>query len=194
MNARGAATVAFRSVINLYSVLTEIAPDVTSARIIDVFRAAKDRPSFDGHPYTCDGEQVPGLPSLCAAQGVLIRLEVGAPNGFVEASDGWIDVPKVLAARETARATESYLHFVQGVEKPRSGVVDLQLAENVDPFRVVRYFHERTHFITNCGKVVDERHERQFVRIRVENHIKSPTNTTFYFPTFDNNIYRKKYL
>lgn len=94
-NARGAATVAFRSTMNLYSVLSEIGAAATPQQIIDTFRAAKDRPSYDGHAYTCDGKQVPGLPSLCAAQGVLGRLD--GPDQFSEVSDGWIDVPAIVA-------------------------------------------------------------------------------------------------
>lgn len=94
-SARSAATVGFRGAMNLYSVLLELGPEATSSQIIDTFRAAVDRPSFDGHNYTCDGKQVPGLPSLCAAQGVLARLD--GPDTFSEVSDGWIDVPGVIA-------------------------------------------------------------------------------------------------
>ena len=92
---RSAATVSFRGAMNLWAVLNEIGPDAASAKIIDAFRGAKDRPSFDGHPYTCDGKQIPAMPSMCASQQVIAELQPG--NQFVEASDGWIDVPGVLA-------------------------------------------------------------------------------------------------
>lgn len=96
VNARGAATVAFRGAMNLYDVLLELGDEPTPAGVIDTFRAAVDRSSFDGHPYTCDGDQIPDLPSLCAAQEVLVR--VGGPAGdvFTEESDGWIDVPGIV--------------------------------------------------------------------------------------------------
>lgn len=95
VNAKGAATVAFRGAMNLYSVLDELGATPTPAGVIDVFRAATDRPSFDGYPYTCDGAQIPKLPSLCASQEVLVRIAADGET-FTEESDGWIDVPKIV--------------------------------------------------------------------------------------------------
>jgi branched-chain amino acid transport system substrate-binding protein len=91
---RSAATVSFRGAMNLWSVLDEIGPGVTSKQIMSTLRAAKDRPSFDGHAYTCDGKQIPEAPSMCASQQVIAVLTPG--NQLVEGSDGWIDVPGVL--------------------------------------------------------------------------------------------------
>ena len=93
---RSAATVSFRGAMNLWSVLNELGPDATASEITSTLRSAKDRPSFDGHSYTCDGKQIPALPSMCASQQVIAELRPG--NTFVEASDGWIDVPGVLAS------------------------------------------------------------------------------------------------
>ena len=97
VHAKGAATVAFRSAMNLYAVLDELGPDATSSEVIDTFRAARKRASFDGYPYTCDGKQIPALPSLCAPQEVLVRVGPDAET-FTEVSDGWIDVPKIVAS------------------------------------------------------------------------------------------------
>lgn len=86
---QGAGTVSFRSVVNLYAALRDIgAARVTRASILEFFRNAQDRPSFFGHPYTCDGEQLAGLPAICAPQQTLGRFEDGA---IVQISD-WIDV------------------------------------------------------------------------------------------------------
>ncbi|MFZ4518403.1 MAG: ABC transporter substrate-binding protein [Microthrixaceae bacterium] len=93
---RSAATVGFRGVMNLWAVLSDIGPQATRTQVIDSFRAARDRPSFDGHPYTCDGKQIPALPSLCSPQEVIAELK--GRGDFVEASDGWIDVPAIVAA------------------------------------------------------------------------------------------------
>jgi branched-chain amino acid transport system substrate-binding protein len=93
--AQSAATVSFRGAMNLWAVLDEIGADATSEQIIEAFRNSRNEPSFDGHPYTCDGEQIPALPSMCASQQVIA--ELGGSGGFVEVSDGWIDVPTVLA-------------------------------------------------------------------------------------------------
>lgn len=91
---RSAATVAFKGAMNLWAVLDDLGPDATSEQIIEAFRSAEDEPSFDGHPYTCDGQQIPELPSMCASQQVIATLS--APDEFTEASDGWIDVPTVI--------------------------------------------------------------------------------------------------
>jgi branched-chain amino acid transport system substrate-binding protein len=94
----GAGTVTFRAVMNLWSVANEIgADDLDTAAVIDAMRAARDRPSYDGHPYTCDGRQVPGLMALCAPQQVLIAAD---GDGFTMRSDGWIDVAALLADRD----------------------------------------------------------------------------------------------
>ncbi len=95
-NALGAATVSFRDAMNLWAVLDELGPDVTGAAVTARLRAATDRPSFGGHAYTCDGQQVPSMPALCAPQQVIA--EIKEDGSFSEASDGWIDVPTVLAA------------------------------------------------------------------------------------------------
>ncbi|MFM8972278.1 MAG: ABC transporter substrate-binding protein [Actinomycetota bacterium] len=86
-------TVSFRSVINLYVALREIGYDnITPQAILAKFRAAKDAPSFFGHPYTCNGEALPGYPALCAPQQTLGRLV----DGQIEAVSGWIDVGSLL--------------------------------------------------------------------------------------------------
>lgn len=89
-----AATVAFRGAMDLWALLDELGPEASASALIRELRAAVDRPSFDGHPFTCDGTPVPDLPSLCAPQEVIVRLT--ADGGFREVSDGWIDVPAVL--------------------------------------------------------------------------------------------------
>lgn len=98
VNAVGAATVSFRAAMNLWGVLDRLSragTEITSGAVVDALRASKDEPSFDGHPFTCDGKQVPGLPGLCAPQQVLVELQAGGK--FAEVSDGWVDVSKVLA-------------------------------------------------------------------------------------------------
>jgi branched-chain amino acid transport system substrate-binding protein len=93
--AQSAGTVTFRSIMNLWVALNEIgAADLTPEAVASWFRERVDQPSFDGHPYTCDGTQVPGLPALCAPQQVLIRFEDGT---MVQHSEGWIDVPEILS-------------------------------------------------------------------------------------------------
>lgn len=100
---RSAATVAFRGVMNLWSVLADIGPQATRSQVMEAFRAARDRASFDGHPYTCDGKQISALPSLCSPQEIIAELK--GRSDFVEASDGWIDVPAIVARTGVPTAT-----------------------------------------------------------------------------------------
>jgi branched-chain amino acid transport system substrate-binding protein len=80
--------------MNLWVVLNAVGADATPAQIADAFRNATDQPSFDGHPYTCSVEQIPGFASMCAPQQILAELtDVGE---LQEVSDGWIDVPAIL--------------------------------------------------------------------------------------------------
>ena len=92
LDPAGAGTVSFRSLINLYSLLVELGPDaITADAIVESLRAQEDTPSFMGHPYTCDGEQLAGLPATCSPQQVLARIEDGE---LVQISD-WIDVGEI---------------------------------------------------------------------------------------------------
>ena len=87
-NAQAAGTVAFRGMMNLYAVLAELGgDDITSEGIVEVLESAVDRRSFWGHPYTCDGEQVPGLPSLCAPQQALFSFVDGELTFVTD----WVD-------------------------------------------------------------------------------------------------------
>ena len=97
-NAQAAGTVAFRGMMNLYGILSELgADDISSDRIIEVLRSAENRESFWGHPYTCDGEQVPGLQSLCAPQQTLFTIE-GSNATDITFITEWIDTVALFEA------------------------------------------------------------------------------------------------
>lgn len=89
-NPIGAGTVSFRSFMNLYSVLGEL-DEITPAAITASLRAKVDAPSFMGHPYTCDGEQLEGLPAACSPQQVLARMQ----DQELTQVGTWIDVGEV---------------------------------------------------------------------------------------------------
>ncbi|MEI8002263.1 MAG: ABC transporter substrate-binding protein, partial [Actinomycetes bacterium] len=93
--AGGAGTVGFRGFMNLYALLREVGADhVSAAALIARARAAVDHPSFWGHPYTCDGRQVPGMPALCAPQQVLFER---SPGGAFRSVSGWIPTDRLFA-------------------------------------------------------------------------------------------------
>jgi branched-chain amino acid transport system substrate-binding protein len=93
--ASGSGTIGVRSTMNLYALMAELGPDeVSREAVIDLIRASDDRPSFWGYPYTCDGEQVAGLPSLCAPQQTLFTAEGVAD--FVRVGPPFIDTVSIF--------------------------------------------------------------------------------------------------
>lgn len=98
VEAGSAATIAFGSLMNLYVELVAIgADDLSSQAIIDDFRSAVDRPSYMGHAYTCDGQQMGGdLPAICAPQQILTQMT----DGELEQISDWIDVSALVVPEE----------------------------------------------------------------------------------------------
>jgi branched-chain amino acid transport system substrate-binding protein len=93
----GSGTLGVRSTMNLYALLDEIGPDdVSSQAVLDLVRDAVDRPSFWGYSYTCDGEQVKGLPALCAPQQTLFTAR--GPMDFVLVGPEVIDTVALFDA------------------------------------------------------------------------------------------------
>jgi branched-chain amino acid transport system substrate-binding protein len=104
LNPVGASTVTFRSFMNLYAVLVGLVADGTSngatddgtidaAAVIAALRSQRQTPSFMGHPYTCDGQQLVGLPALCSPQQILVRTS----DRTLEQISDWIDVGAIYA-------------------------------------------------------------------------------------------------
>ena len=87
----GAGTVTFRAVMNLYRVLGGIEGDITPATITEALRSPVDTPSFNGHPYTCDGRQFEGLAAMCSPHQVLAVMH----DGQLDQIGQWIDVGAV---------------------------------------------------------------------------------------------------
>jgi branched-chain amino acid transport system substrate-binding protein len=94
--AGGGGTVTFRATMNVWAMLSDLGADVTPAAAAESLRSSRATASFWGHPYTCDGNQIPGLPALCAPQQTLMKiLRDGDDPTFVV--DDWIDVPALVA-------------------------------------------------------------------------------------------------
>jgi branched-chain amino acid transport system substrate-binding protein len=94
INPIGAPTVTFRSFMNLYAVLAGLAngpggaDDIDAGAVAGSLAAQRDTPSFMGHPYTCDREQMEGLPSVCSPQQIVAQLA----DGELVQRTGWVDV------------------------------------------------------------------------------------------------------
>lgn len=94
LDAATAGTVSFRSFMNLWVVLNEVGADhLTPAAVMKAFRSKVDAPSFMGHPYTCDGHQLEGLPALCSPQQILARID----DRTLHQLGTWIDVGRIYA-------------------------------------------------------------------------------------------------
>lgn len=92
----GAGTVGLRSLLSLYGVLDRLGADgVSREAVLDAMREAVDAPTFWGHPHTCDGQQVSGLPALCAPQQSLI--EIGPDGDATVVNDTWFDTVAIFA-------------------------------------------------------------------------------------------------
>ena len=81
--------------MNLYALMLEAGPDPTTEILVDLARSSQMRPSFWGHPYTCDGMQVPGLPALCAPQQIIFGID---QNGAAVPITEWIATDELFAA------------------------------------------------------------------------------------------------
>jgi branched-chain amino acid transport system substrate-binding protein len=90
MELIGAGTVSVKSIMNIWDLMNELGPDdVTPDTLIELVGQSQDRASFMGHPYTCDGQQLPDLPAVCSPQQVLVQ---NVEGDLAQVSDGWIDV------------------------------------------------------------------------------------------------------
>lgn len=92
----GAATVSFRSVMNLYRAMRSVqdaGSEVTRESVMNGLRSSNDVPSFMGHPFTCDGRQIEGLVAMCSPQQILVEMR----EGELLQKGSWIGVGAILA-------------------------------------------------------------------------------------------------
>jgi len=90
----GAATVSFRSFMNLWVQLAQIDGTINAESVTARLAAQVNTGSFMGHPYTCDRQQFAGLPAICSPQQILVQLR----DGEVTQITDWIDVGAIYAA------------------------------------------------------------------------------------------------
>ncbi|HTY71625.1 MAG TPA: ABC transporter substrate-binding protein [Actinomycetes bacterium] len=69
--------IGFQSVMNIQAALNSIADNLTTASILSAFRTGSNHPNFMGHPYTCDGKQLPGSTTVCNAWQHIIQWSGG---------------------------------------------------------------------------------------------------------------------
>jgi len=78
----------FALVMDVYKELAALGGTPTAAGLTERLKAARDEPSFMAHPYTCDGQQITVLPSICNAW---VRLLVYRGQGrFEDIAGDWV--------------------------------------------------------------------------------------------------------
>lgn len=93
-NAGPDTQVGFNSMMNLYAVMKGLPGEITAAAITDALKSAKEVPSFMAHPYTCDGQQVPGgLTAICNANERILTITDGEYNDVFNA---WVNGAALL--------------------------------------------------------------------------------------------------
>ncbi|CAN5407168.1 hypothetical protein BH09ACT4_BH09ACT4_19970 [soil metagenome] len=82
------AAIGFQSVIDVQAALAGFTDaDLTQDKILAAFTAGSDHPNFMGHPYTCDGKQLPSGTAVCNSYQEIRQIKDGKA---VAVSDGWI--------------------------------------------------------------------------------------------------------
>ena len=85
----------FSLVMNLHRLLSGMTEgDLTGEALIEKLKMAREEPSFMGHPYSCDGRQVPLLPSVCS--GFVRLLEYKGGGQFADVTGDWVSGAKLL--------------------------------------------------------------------------------------------------
>ena len=81
----------FSVVMNLRALLTEAGGPPSPASLDKALRAAKDHPNFLAAPFTCDGQQIPLLRSLCNAK---VQVSV-VHDGTLQPVGGYVDTAPI---------------------------------------------------------------------------------------------------
>jgi len=72
------AAIGFQSVIDVQSALAKFTTaDLTKDKILAAFTTGSDHPNFMGHPYTCDGKQLPSGTAVCNSYEQIRQIKDG---------------------------------------------------------------------------------------------------------------------
>lgn len=76
-----------QAVINIQAKLSAIADSLTTDSILKAFRDGTDNTNFMSHPYTCNGQQIPGESAVCNGYQRIYQYA----NGKSTALGDWVD-------------------------------------------------------------------------------------------------------
>ncbi|GAA4351949.1 hypothetical protein GCM10023145_16870 [Angustibacter luteus] len=73
-----ASYMGFQAVMNAQKYLSPISDKLTTESIVGAFQAGSNNANFAAHPFTCDGKQIPGAPSICNGYQHIFQYSKGA--------------------------------------------------------------------------------------------------------------------
>ncbi len=82
------STAGFATVMNVQAALNKVPGTPTTKSILAAFKTGSNHPNFLSHPYTCDGNQMSGAPSICNDYYLMNQIQNGQltqpnPNNWV---------------------------------------------------------------------------------------------------------------
>jgi len=82
------STAGFATVMNVQAALNKVSGTPTTKSILAAFKTGSNHPNFLSHPYTCDGNQMTGAPSICNDYYLMNQIQNGQltqpnPNNWV---------------------------------------------------------------------------------------------------------------
>ena len=82
------STAGFATVMNVQAALNKVSGTPTTKSILAAFKTGSNHPNFLSHPYTCDGNQMSGAPSICNDYYLMNQIQNGQltqpnPNNWV---------------------------------------------------------------------------------------------------------------
>ena len=81
-----------QAVMNIKAIADEIVEgggEFTTESLVAALRKTKDQPNFMGHPYTCDGKQVPFVPTVCTPFARIVQYQGGE---VVDLGEKWFNI------------------------------------------------------------------------------------------------------
>jgi branched-chain amino acid transport system substrate-binding protein len=83
----------FNTVMNVYNALKNLPADqLTSAKLLQTLKSAKNAPNFLAHPYTCDS-RVRLAPSVCNTTSRMLQVKNGK---LVDVGGDWLDAAQYV--------------------------------------------------------------------------------------------------
>jgi branched-chain amino acid transport system substrate-binding protein len=84
----------FSAILAVQNLLTTLTDPTSPSALISALKATNGQPTVLGHPYTCNGKEVPILPAICNGA---VRLLTWNGSGFADLTGNWVDGSKLVS-------------------------------------------------------------------------------------------------